>query len=130
MSAAAPAERRSEIAPAERRGPWAGQVDRTPVVGSRAGLGIALAVLAQSAPLLAQETRTLRAADRVPLHSSVEVSALPAARAAGDSEGAQVRVQPRRRPDPEGLQQLKDALRLSAGARGRRNREQSVAAVI
>jgi hypothetical protein len=71
---------------------------------------IALVVLAQSAPLVAQETRSLPVAQRVPFHSSVEVSALPPARAAGNAEPARVKVQPRRRPDPEGLQQLKDAL--------------------
>lgn len=48
----------------------------------RVGLVIALVVLAQSAPLLAQETRNLPAAQRVLFHSSVEVSALAKGRIA------------------------------------------------
>ena len=75
-----------------------------------AGLAVALAVLTYSTPLAAWETRSLPTPQPVPLHSSVVVSALPAAGAARDAEPTRVRIQPRRRPDPEGLRTLKDSL--------------------
>ena len=68
---------------------------------ARAGCVIVLAMLAQSAPLLAQETRSLPAADRVPLHSIVDVSTLPPPPAVGDSGGARVKVKPRHLRSPK-----------------------------
>jgi len=69
-----------------------------------------VAVLAQPFPLRAQEVLRLPDAERVPVHSSVDVSTLPAP-PVGGLEGAQIKVQPRYLRDPEGLRRLKELLR-------------------
>jgi hypothetical protein len=59
-----------------------------------------LGVLGEAATLLAQESRTLPAADRVPLHSVVDVSALPPSDA-GEAGAVRTGVKPRQLRHPK-----------------------------
>jgi len=72
------------------------------------GLATALAVFAWGAMALAQESRRLPDAERVPLHSIVDVSTLPAPAAEDLHQAATITVKPRRPRDPEALQRLKN----------------------
>ena len=75
------------------------------------GLGTALAVFASWAMALAQESRHLPDADRVPLHSVVDVSTLPAPAAEDFHQALTTTVKPRHPRDPEALQRLKSLLK-------------------
>lgn len=77
-------------------------------------LAIVLAVLAHSAILLAQDTKTLPPAESVPLDSAVDVSTLPPPSSA--REGRPAKVKPFRVPDPTALREGKDVLQQVPGA--------------
>lgn len=73
-----------------------------------------LAVLADPTVLPAQESKTLPPAEAVPIDSAVDVSTLPPPAPAPERKPA--KVKPFRVPDPQALQQGKDALQQVPGA--------------
>jgi len=76
---------------------------------------VALAIIAHSTVLLAQETKALPPAESIPRDSVVDVSTLPPP-APSARETKPPEIKPFHTPDPQGLQEVKDLLQRVPGA--------------
>ncbi len=79
-------------------------------------IAVALAIIAYSTDLLAQETKTLPPAESVPLDSGVDVSTLPPPPPSPPRGTRPPEVKPSHITDPEALREGKDLLQQVPGA--------------